>query len=345
MENLTKLFVSPTDQIRNVISVIDKGAAQVALVVNSTTLIGIVTDGDIRRGILKGKDLDTQIHEIMQKNFKYLLEPATNEDALSMMKREGLSQVPLLNDKGNVINIFLLEKLLFMKKDFTNPVIILAGGRGERLMPLTKALPKPMLEINGKPLLEIIINRCISSGFRTFYISVYYLKQHIKDYFGDGSKWGIAIEYLEETRPLGTAGPLSLIDAGFRDPVLVINGDILTRVEYPQLLRYHYENMSAVTMCISNYKSQVPFGVVKVKENNFIEIQEKPVISHYINAGIYVMDPNVINLIPKNSFFDMPQLLEKVVENTSGIKVFPLHEYWLDVGLPETFARANGEWE
>ena len=171
------------------------------------------------------------------------------------------------------------------------------------------------------------------------------MKQHIKEYFNDGSKWGITIKYLEEAKPLGTAGPISLIDERFKDPALVVNGDILTRVDYPQLLKYHKNNSSAVTMCINNYKSQVPFGVVRVKENDFIEIQEKPVVSHYINAGIYVIEPHVLNLIPKNSFFNMPQLLDKVVQNKMEVKVFPLHEYWLDIGLPETFAKAKGEWE
>ena len=345
MEHITELFVAPTEQIRNVISVIDKGAAQVALVVDSKVLIGLVTDGDIRRAILKGKDLNAQIHEIMQKNFKYLRAPANNRQALSLMKREGLSHIPVLDDNRKIINLFLLEKLLFTDKDYSNPVIILAGGRGKRLMPLTKVLPKPMLKINGKPLLEIIIERCISSGLKNFYISVYYLKQHIKDYFGDGSQWGISITYLEEDKPLGTAGSLSLIKKKFMDPALVINGDILTRVDYPQLLRYHNDNSAAVTMCINDYKSQIPFGVVKVQENDFIEMQEKPVVSHYINAGIYVMEPDVINLIPKNSFLNMPQLLEIVLQHKLGVKVFPLHEYWLDVGLPETFEKAKGEWK
>jgi NDP-sugar pyrophosphorylase family protein len=221
----------------------------------------------------------------------------------------------------------------------------MAGGKGERLKHLTSDCPKPMLHVDGTPILEIILEQCIELGFRDFYFSVNYLKEQIKDYFGDGSAWQVNIQYLEEDKPLGTAGALSLLPSMSEHPLLVLNGDVLTRVDYGHLLRFHSEHEAAATLCVQEHTTQIPYGVVRMDNGMVQAIEEKPVLSNYVNAGIYLLEPCLLELVPSDQFFDMPQLIEKAVAHPYRVSAFPIHEYWLDVGLPETLERAHGEWK
>jgi dTDP-glucose pyrophosphorylase/CBS domain-containing protein len=337
------ITISPIVSIKEAIEVIDRGSAQIALVVEANHLIGVVTDGDIRRALLRGESIDASVANAMRRDFNYLNTSATKEEALELMKREALNQIPVLDEHGRVVQLFLLQDLI-KPQSLSNAVVIMAGGEGKRLHPLTHDCPKPMLRIADKPLLEIILKQCFDAGFRNFYFSVNYLKEQIQDYFQDGHRWSVNIQYLEEDMPLGTAGALSLIPERLDHPLLVVNGDVLTRMDYNHLLRFHANHQSAATLCVREHITQIPYGVVNIKDFKVESFVEKPHLTHYVNAGIYLLNPDLLDLVPKNRFFDMPQLLETVANQGKSVNAFPIHEYWLDIGHPETFGRANGEW-
>ena len=226
MRDLKDYLVRPDASLREVIEVIDRGAAQIALVADvENKLLGVITDGDIRRAMLRNESLIILAENIMFRDFRSLPSSATEEEALVLMRRETLHQIPVLDEQGRVVRLFLLEELIIPKKR-PNPVVIMAGGEGKRLRPLTENCPKPMLRVGSKPLLEIILEQCIDAGFQHFYLSVNYLKEQIQDHFGDGARWHVRIDYLEETQPLGTGGALSLLQQKPKEPVLVLNGDV-----------------------------------------------------------------------------------------------------------------------
>jgi dTDP-glucose pyrophosphorylase/predicted transcriptional regulator len=345
VRDLADYLVRPDATLREVIKIIDRGAAQIALVADAEKkLFGVITDGDVRRAILRGESLDIPVERVMFTKFRSLPASATDEEALALMRRETLHQIPALDDQGRVVRIFLLEEMI-KPKQRPNPVVIMAGGEGKRLRPLTQDCPKPMLRVGGKPLLEIILGQCIDAGFQHFYLSVNYLKNKIQDHFGDGARWNVRIDYLEETQPLGTGGALSLLPQKPAEPLLVLNGDVLTRVDYGRLLRFHSDHQAAATLCVREHTTQIPYGVVRMDDLHVLSLEEKPVLSHYVNAGIYLLDPALIDLVPQDQFFDMPQLLEKAMQHQHRVSAFPIHEYWLDVGQPETLERAHGEWQ
>ena len=344
MRDLVDYLVRPDASLREVIEIIDRGAAQIALVTNAENkLFGVITDGDIRRAMLRNESLMSLAENIMFRDFRSLPSAATEEEALAFMRRETLHQIPALDEQGRVVRLFLLEELIKPKKR-PNPVVIMAGGEGKRLRPLTQDCPKPMLRVGGKPLLEIILEQCIDAGFQHFYLSVNYLKNQIQDHFGDGARWHVRIDYLVETQPLGTGGALSLLPQKPTEPLLVLNGDVLTRVDYGRLLRLHDEHQAAATMCVREHTTQIPYGVVRMDDLHVLTLEEKPVLSHYVNAGIYLLDPVLLDLVPQDCFFDMPTLLEKAMQRQHRVSAFPIHEYWLDVGHPETLERAHVEW-
>jgi len=344
MRDLVDYLVRPDASLREVIQIIDRGAAQIALVVDAKNkLLGVITDGDIRRAMLRNESLMGLAESIMFRDFRALPTTATEEEALAFMRLEKLHQIPAIDEQGRLVRLFLLEELIKPKKR-PNPVVIMAGGEGKRLRPLTQDCPKPMLRVGGKPLLEIILEQCIDAGFQHFYLSVNYLKKQIQDYFGDGARWQVRIDYLEETQPLGTGGALSLLPQKPTEPLLVLNGDVLTRVDFGRLLRFHDEHQAAATLCVREHTTQIPYGVVRMDDLHVLTLIEKPVFSHYVNAGIYLLDPALLDLVPQDRFFDMPTLLEKAMQRQHRVSAFPIHEYWLDVGHPETLERAHGEW-
>jgi len=344
VRDLVDYLVRPDASLREVIEIIDRGAAQIALVTDAENkLLGVITDGDIRRAMLRDESLMSFAENIMFRDFRSLPSSSTNEEALAFMRRETLHQIPALDEQGRVVRLFLLEELVKPKKR-KNPVVIMAGGEGKRLRPLTQDCPKPMLRVGGKPLLEIILEQCIDAGFQHFYLSVNYLKEQIQDHFGDGTRWHVQIDYLEETQPLGTGGALSLLPQKPTEPLLVLNGDVLTRVDYGRLLRFHDEHQAVATLCVREHTTQIPYGVVRMDDLHVLTLEEKPALSHYVNAGIYLLDPILLDLVPQGRFFDMPTLLEKAMQHQHHVSAFPIHEYWLDVGQPETLERAHEDW-
>ena len=342
MNYLKKYFISPQSSIRKAISLIDENKSQIGLVGENFTIEGLVTDGDIRRGLIRGISLDSPISSIMQRNFKFLPENATKNQALELMRINHLRHLPIINSKNKIIELLFLDELT-KPKTLNNKVLIMAGGRGLRLGNLTRNCPKPMLKIHGKPILEIIIEQLIESGFKHFYISVNYLKNQIIDYFKDVSDLNIKIDYLEEELPLGTAGSLSLIKENLDLPLLVINGDILTKVDYNLFIDYFRKNNPTIVVGVRKFISTIPFGIIKMDGINIDSIVEKPEIVNFINAGIYLIDPKIIKYIPKNHYFDMPDLIKISKKKNSKIIAFPIHEYWQDIGIPETLKIAEQE--
>jgi dTDP-glucose pyrophosphorylase len=343
MKNWKSTILGPGATLRDAIRTIDASAMQIALVVDENNrLLGTVTDGDIRRGILRGVALELPVSEVMNPSPIVARADEPREQVLANMQARQVHRIPIVDDMGRPVGIEFLEELV-QPHEKDNWVVLMAGGLGRRLQPLTDDCPKPMLKVGNKPLLETIIESFAEYGFHRFYISVNYMADTIKGYFGDGSRWGVQIRYLEESERLGTAGALSLLPEMPSVPLLVMNGDVLTKVNFSQLLDFHGSHGSKATMCVREYDYQVPYGVVRMDNHRITGIDEKPVQRFFVNAGIYVLEPSVLGAIPPKGYFDMTSLFEKLISAGSEAVVFPIREYWLDIGQLSDFDRANGE--
>lgn len=337
-----KLLLRADDTIHRAIEVIDGGAKGIALVVEEDgRLIGSVTDGDIRRGILRHIPLTHPVSEVMNTRPRTLGVGYQRSEAMRRFGGEHILQIPVVDPYGVVVGLETLGELI-RKPVHENPVFIMAGGFGTRLKPLTDHCPKPMLLIAGKPMLENILEDLIGFGFRSFHISVFYLAEQIINHFGDGSRWGVRIEYVREDKPLGTAGALGLLPKSLpRLPLIMINGDILTRVNYDELLRYHSEQGEAGTVCVREHDLQVPYGVIEANDTEILNIVEKPVYTFFVNAGIYVLSPEAVQSVQPGMRMDMPELLKGMMGRGRRIGMFPVHEYWLDIGRLPDFQSAQ----
>jgi len=343
MKKIHKLLVTPDTSILQALEIIDQGSVQIALIADSSRrLIGTLTDGDVRRGILRGVSLQEPVSVIMNKEPTTATEDMDRDMLLTLMQTRNLRQIPVLDDSGRIIRLELLEELL-ERNSLDNWVVLMAGGLGTRLGELTKDTPKPLLRVGKKPILEVILENFISHGFHKFYISVNYRANMIRDYFGDGSRWGVEIRYIHEQKRLGTAGALSLIEELPSKPLIVMNGDLLTKVNFRQLIDFHSETDSKATMCVREYEIQVPYGVVKVDNHRLCSIEEKPLQRFFISGGIYVIDPCVLRYIPKDTFYDMPTLFDELISHKEITSVFPIREYWIDIGRIDDFEKANIE--
>lgn len=336
------ILLAPDDSIRRAIEVIDEGAKRIALVVDAGgRLLGTVTDGDIRRGILRHVSLEAPITEVMNAQPRTLPENHLRAEALQLLGSAQVLQVPIVNDQGVLVGLETLTDLM-KRPRLENPVFLMAGGFGTRLRPLTDNCPKPMLPVGGKPMLEHILQDLIDFGFYRFYISVHYLREQVIDHFQDGSRWGVNIQYVHEDSPLGTAGALGLLpkDAVQR-PIIVVNGDIMTRVNYESLLQDHDRHTPAATICTRQYDFQVPYGVIEHEGQHITDITEKPVHRFFVSAGIYVLAPQVVHAVAANSRVDMPDLLKAEMAAGHDVRMFPVHEYWLDIGRMNDFEMAQ----
>lgn len=343
MKKWRSLLVDMNATIMQALKILDEGAKQIVLVVDQrNVLLGTVTDGDIRRGILKGESLEAPITHVMNKRPIVAQMGDERETMLNLMTTRSLRQIPVIDDRGRLIDIVFLEDYMQSEKK-DNWVVLMAGGFGTRLAPLTDHCPKPLLKVGSRPILEIILNSFISYGFARFYISVNYKADMIMEYFGDGSRWGVEIRYLLEDKRLGTAGALSLLSERPDKPFIVMNGDLLTKINFSHALQFHMEEEACATMCVREYEYQVPYGVVKVDQHRLYGIEEKPVQRFFISGGIYILSPDVIESIPENTFYDMPALFEALIEKEQLTSAFPIREYWLDIGRMDDFNRANGE--
>jgi NDP-sugar pyrophosphorylase family protein len=259
------------------------------------------------------------------------------------MTDKSIRQIPLVDDDGVIVSVEHKNLLLNIPQNSENWVVIMAGGLGTRLRPLTDELPKPMIKIGGKPLLESIIEKFIAHGFNNFYISVNFKADLIKEYFGDGHKINANIKYLEEDEPLGTAGALGLLPEKPNHPFIVMNGDLLTNINFNHLLDFHEQYDTLCTVCVREYKNEIPFGVVEVEDSYIQDIVEKPVQEVMVNSGIYVISPDVLDLVPKKTFIEMPTLLQQITKDGRKCTAFPIHEYWLDIGRIDDLEKAQHE--
>ena len=344
MENIENIKLRENSTIKEALEIIDKGSMQIALVVDENDkLIGTLTDGDIRRGLLKGFDLTSSIEQIIFKTPTIAKISDTKEDILKIALSKKLHQIPIVDDFRKIVGIKEIEELV-KPKDKINKVVLMVGGLGTRLRPLTETTPKPMLKVGNKPILQTIVEKFAEYGYTNIVMCVNYKSDIIQDYFKDGSDFGVNIEYILEEQRMGTAGALSLLKDKPNEPFFVMNGDLLTNVNFEHLHNYHIATNSIATMCVREYDFQVPYGVVNIKDSKIVSIEEKPTHKFFVSAGIYMLSSEVLNYIPKNEFFDMPTLFEKLISLNQNTVSFPIREYWLDIGRMEEYKKANDEY-
>lgn len=343
--NYKNILLKPTSSIKEALQIIDTGAKQIALVIDEDEkLVGTLTDGDIRRGLLNNLSLEDSIEDIIFKNPTVCTMEDTKEDILEIAINKKLYQIPLVDKNGKLIGIKDVDELL-KPRIKPNKVILMVGGLGSRLRPLTDEIPKPMLKVGNKPILETIILNFKKYGFINIVLCVNYKAEIIKEYFKDGSDFGVNIEYIYEDKRMGTAGALSLLkEKQPKEAFFVMNGDLLTNVNFEHLLTFHQNHNAKATMAVREYDFQIPYGVVNIENENIKSIEEKPKHKFFVNAGIYVLDSSCIELIPKDEFYDMPTLFEKMIEIGDITVSFPLREYWLDIGQMDDYKKANYEY-
>ena len=345
MKNIENIKLRQNATIKEALEIIDSGAMQIALVVDDNDkLLGTLTDGDIRRGILMGLDLDSSIETIVFKEPAVAKISSTKEEILKIALSKKLHQIPIVDDNGIVLDLKEIEELVEPKIK-TNRVILMVGGLGTRLRPLTQDMPKPMLKVGNKPILQTIVEKFAEYGFVNITMCVNFNASIIRDYFGDGKEFGVNIDYVLEQKRMGTAGALSLLKERPSEPFFVMNGDLLTNVNFEHIFNYHMLNKATATMCVREYDYEVPYGVVKMNDNKIIEIAEKPVQKFFVSAGIYMLSPEILDLIPQDEFYDMPALFEKLIKLSKNVISFPIREYWLDIGRMEEYQRANEEYK
>lgn len=344
MNNFKKILLPQDATIRCALEIIDSGSLKIALVADPTQkLLGTLTDGDIRRAILAGRGLDDSIETI------YFRTPTTcgindsKEKILQLAIAHKLYQIPIVDSDGIIVGIAEVDELL-QPAQRANKIVLMAGGLGTRLSPLTDTTPKPMLHVGNKPILETIIENFAKYGYTEIILSVNYKSHIIEEYFGNGSAYGVKIQYVHESKRMGTAGALALIRNSLTEPFFVMNGDLLTNINFEHMHDYHLSHDAVATMAVREYDFQVPYGVVNVSEGRILSIEEKPTHKFFVSAGIYMLSPSVLTYIPDDEFFDMPTLFEKLILNEKNAVSFPIREYWLDIGRMSDYERANNEY-
>lgn len=325
--------------LQQAISSLSETGLQIVLVVSPDgTLLGTLTDGDIRRGLLRGLDMNSAIDAIIHRE-PLVVPPSLGRDtALQIMQANKIHQLPVVDDDRRVVGLHLWDELMVPGQRL-NLMVIMAGGKGTRLWPHTENCPKPLLSVGGKPMLEHIIERARAEGFQHFVLAIHYLGHMIEDYFGDGSRWQVQIDYLREETPLGTAGAIGLLNPRPEIPFLVSNGDVLTDIRYGELLDFHCHHRALATMAVRLHEWQHPFGVVRTKGVDIISFDEKPIARSHINAGIYVLEPGALGSLSAGEYCDMPTLFSRLQERPARTIVYPMHEPWLDVGRPDDLER------
>jgi len=345
MINISKISLHDNVTIMNSLDVISSGAVKIALVVDDDNkLLGTLSDGDIRRALLRNKTLNESIEGVYFKNPITANNGSSKEDLLRLCLINGIAQIPIVDEDRKVIDLFIIDDGL-LKKQHENNVVLMVGGLGLRLGALTKHMPKPMLNVGDRPILETIVKGFVDCGFTNITMCLGYKSNVIQDYFQDGNAFGARIDYIVEEKRLGTAGALSLLKKKLNKPFFVMNGDLLTNVNFENMLDFHKFNNAKATMCVREYDFQVPYGVVNLNKEKIVSIEEKPVHSFFVNAGIYLLEPECIDLIPSNGFYDMPLLFEELILNNKKTVSFPLKEYWLDVGRISDYEKAKVEYK
>jgi dTDP-glucose pyrophosphorylase len=314
---------------------------KIVLVVNDAGMLeGTISDGDIRRGLLKGLDLASSIETIIHRNAFVVPLELERELVMQLMVANKIQQIPVVDKKHRIVGLHTWDEIT-LTATRPNLMVIMAGGMGTRLRPHTNNCPKPLLKVAGKPMLEHIIDRAKLEGFNRFIVTVHYLGEMIEDYFDNGERLGVQIDYLRESSPLGTAGALSLLKPIPDSPFVVANGDVITDIRYGGLLDFHVRNSAAATMAVRTHEWQHPFGVVNTEGIEIIGFEEKPIVRSHINAGVYALDPRALNMLKEDDHCDMPTLFERLQASLQRTVAYPMHEPWLDVGRPDDLKQAN----
>ena len=327
--------------IHDAITNLDKVAIKIVLVVNEEgKLEGTISDGDIRRGLLRGLDLKSPIESIVSRNPMVVSPGIGRETGHQLMVVNKIQQIPVVDEYNCVIGLHLWDEIT-IPPSRNNIMVIMAGGKGTRLRPYTEDCPKPMLPVSGKPLLEHIIDRAKSDGFSQFVLAIHYLGHIVEDYFGNGDRLQVQIDYLREQSPLGTAGALGLLNTWPEAPFVVTNGDVLTDIHYGELIDFHILHNAEATMAVRVHEWQHPYGVVHTKGVEIIRFQEKPIHRSHINAGVYALNPEVLSFLEIDSRCDMPTLFERLQAKAKRTVAYPIHEPWVDIGQPDDLAQAR----
>lgn len=342
---LTLISIQASASIRDAIQAIDRGTCEIALVVDEEKhLLGTVTDGDVRRALLREMTLEDPIEPIMNRNFTAVHEGVSRGEVLDLMRARTLEQIPILNSEDKLVGLHLMREIVG-GRPLPNWAVIMAGGRGERLRPLTDSLPKPMVPVAGRPILERIVLHLVGHGIRRIYLAVNYMAEVIEKHFGDGEGFGCSVKYLKEETPLGTGGALSLLPEKPELPVLVLNGDLLTQADISGMLDFHLKGGHVATVGFHEYIHTIPYGVLDVNDDRVTGMREKPTQAWTANAGIYIFEPKLIRRVPGNKNFPLPALVEECLENNESVGAFRIAEEWMDVGHIRELSRARGERE
>jgi dTDP-glucose pyrophosphorylase len=336
------VLIAPALPLREAMAVLDRGGLRIALVVSAERrLLGTLTDGDLRRALLRHVPMDAPVGTVMAGQPMTVRPDTPREAILALMERHALLHVPVVTDDGQVVGLETLHGMMNRRRR-DNPVFLMAGGFGKRLQPLTDQCPKPLLPVGEKPVLELIIDGFVQAGYHRFFISTHYRSDMIRERIGDGRRWGVDIRYVHEDEPLGTGGALGLLDAASVDrPMFLMNGDLLTTLDLNSLLDFHEEQAGVATMCVREYEHRVPYGVVQTDGLRIASMVEKPAYRCFVNAGIYVLSPELVHGVQRGRRVDMPTLLDEQLAAGRRVSMFPVHEYWLDIGRLEDFQRAQ----
>ncbi|GDY12022.1 alcohol dehydrogenase [Planctomycetota bacterium] len=339
--DLDDLIVSPDAPILEVMRVIDRSGLEVALVCDrQRKLLAVVTDGDIRRWLIKGGSLTDSIAGVGNPKFTAVPPGTPRQEALRIMVERSYKSIPVVDDRGRLDDLHTLHTALLGHRT-ESWAVVMAGGKGERLGDLTKMIPKPMLPIGDRPILERIVQHLVSHGIRRIFLSVNYLGTMIEDHFGDGSRFFCKIEYLREDQPLGTGGPIALLPSKPTAPLVVMNGDLLTSINIARLMAFHRAGEFTATVALREHVVKVPFGVAELDGPRVRKLVEKPTLNYRINAGIYVLSPDAVARVPKGRMFPITELLEGCLQRGEGVGAYHMQEDWNDIGLPEEYARAH----
>lgn len=331
--------------IGQVIGNLNQVAIKIVMVANAAGVMeGTISDGDIRRGLLKGLDLNSPINSVIHRNALVVPPELDRELVKQLMVSNKIQQIPVVDDQHHIVGLHLWDEIA---KPSVRPnlMVIMAGGKGTRLRPHTENCPKPLLPVAGKPMLEHIIERAKGEGFKHFVFTIHYLGHMIEAHFGDGERLGVQIDYVREESPLGTAGSLGLLNPLPEASFVVTNGDVITDIRYGELLDFHTRHAAAATMAVRVHEWQHPFGVVQMKGVEIVGFEEKPIARSHINAGVYALDPAALSVLTCDAYCDMPTLFERLQAKAARTVAYPMHEPWLDVGRPGDLKTAHEQFE
>lgn len=341
MPVLEDIIITKKHNLLDCFRLLNETGSHMLICLDEERFEGVITDYDIRNGILSGVKLEDDIEPIINPEPVVVREDVSKEAALALMKEKKIDALPVVDEKGHFVTLYTLS-MLVESMALPNSAVIMAGGLGQRLMPLTKNVPKPLLKVGDKPIIEHVIGNISNHGVESFFVTINYKSDMVKEHLKDGTNLGVKIDYIEEKEQLGTVGAISLLkDKKIEFPFIVMNGDILTRTNFSKLLEHHKNSGNLMTVCLTRYQYDVPYGIVDVKDDNVMGISEKPIYNFFINAGIYCMSPELIEFIPSNTKYDINCLMGQLFEKKIPIGHFIVDGYWKDLGKPEDLFKAN----